>query len=82
MSQCEPSVSAIDRFMPSGISAQILLPERRRDSRALRPTWPRLRRGPSQRLTRIKSRSIHEWRTAHPGILDLIEATAPFPDMC
>ncbi|MGY4281900.1 hypothetical protein ACVWXO_001120 [Bradyrhizobium sp. LM2.7] len=26
MSQCEPSVSAIDRFMPSGISAQILLP--------------------------------------------------------
>lgn len=26
MSQCEPSVSAIDSFMPSGISAQILLP--------------------------------------------------------
>lgn len=28
MSQCEPSVSPIDRFMPSGISAQILLPLR------------------------------------------------------
>ncbi|MGY3078012.1 hypothetical protein ACVWZZ_004420 [Bradyrhizobium sp. LM6.10] len=28
-----------------------------------------------------KSRSVHEWRTAEPGILDRIETTAPFPDI-